>query len=169
MGKINGYLETERLIMREIEEQDAEFIVELRSKPEVYRYFISPHKITVEEHMRWFQNSYVHNDERIDFIAVRKDDRQAIGVFGIKAGDEFKEEAEVSYILDSRYQGKGFAKEAVLELVKYAGIYWKSDTVTAVIHKDNLESIIFAKNAGFIYRGSDGVFETYYKRVEQVL
>ena len=54
-------IKTKRLILREIESGDAETIVRWRSDPKVYQYFRSPHALTMEEHLAWFENGYLGN------------------------------------------------------------------------------------------------------------
>ena len=112
-------MESSRLFFREIEEDDSAFIVDVRSDPEVYRYFVDPHRITLEEHLNWFRNIYPHNDKRTDYIAVDKASGERAGVFGLikdytrimsllwrlpKSSDLFKPAKKIrSYILRNRY------------------------------------------------------------------
>lgn len=64
-------INTERLTLKEITAQNAPYIVKWRSDPEVYKYFINPHKITLEEHLSWFEDRYANNPNRYDFMAYR--------------------------------------------------------------------------------------------------
>ena len=70
-------LQTARLIMRGITEEDTRAIITLRSDPNVYKYFVSPHQITEEEHLSWFKNNYIFNEDRLDWIAFDMADRLA--------------------------------------------------------------------------------------------
>lgn len=82
MAKNVAELESERLILRGITEDDAPEIVEWRSDPEAYKFFRSPHRITMDEHLAWFRNRYLSNDDRFDWMCFEKSSGSKIGVFG---------------------------------------------------------------------------------------
>ena len=150
--------ETDRLIFREINAGDAKDIVAFRSKPAVFRYFKNPHQITIEEHLNWYENRYLSDDDRIDFMCVEKESSNKVGVFGIvmKNGS-----AEVNYLLSDSAQHKGYASEAVNGLMEYAKKMFGIRIFTAEIHKDNLASINLAKRLGFVEHFEDGEFITF--------
>ena len=151
-------LETERLLFRGIDESDAELIVEWRSVPEVYRFFKSPHKITVDEHLNWYRNSYLKNAERFDWICIEKESNRRIGVFGlIREGDR----AEVNYLLAPDVQHKGYASEAVRKMLEYAAGNWNCKQVDAEIHVDNKPSRALAEKLGFSVVSENGPFIIY--------
>ena len=150
-------LHTGRMILREIEEQDASEIVRWRDDPEVYRYFKSPHQITMEEHLNWYQHRYLSNPDRLDWIGVVAEDGRKAGVFGL-AMDE--DTAEVSYLLEPETQHRGYAAEAVKELLCYAfsqGIR----RVIAEIHRENDASLKLVNRLGFRLLKGEGDFLTY--------
>lgn len=157
-------LQTMRLIMRGITEEDTGAIVSLRSDPNVFKYFISPHQITEEEHLVWYKNSYLFNGDRIDWIAFDMAGN-LVGVFGVKKENKDSKEAEVSYILDPQQYRKGYAAEAVTRLMQFCREEWKCICVTAEVHKDNIGSIRFAEKLGFIRKAVNGVFITFRKLV----
>ena len=154
--KDNTHLRTAWLTLREIEEKDGDFIVRLRSDPEVYRYFVFPHRITREEHLNWYRNHYLQDDDRIDWIAEDCDGK-AVGVFGIKTGAE-DGSAEISYILAPEAYGKGYAREAIEAIMAFAAEEWQITRFIAEIHKDNKASIRFVEKAGFRPAGQEGDF-----------
>ena len=82
MAKNVAELESERLILRGITEDDAPEIVEWRSDPQAYKFFRSPHRITMDEHLAWFRNNYLSNDNRFDWMCFEKSSGSKIGVFG---------------------------------------------------------------------------------------
>ena len=157
MARVLEKMTTERLILRGINETDATEIVEWRSDPEVYRYFKSPHKITVKEHFNWYNNSYLQNDMRLDWICIEKGTGKKIGVFGLGFGTD---SAEVNYLLAPDSQHKGYASEAIRCLLEYAA---KKNAIhiIAEIHKDNDPSIRLIRKLGFIRERKEGDFEIY--------
>lgn len=161
--KENCVLQTERLKLREICEEDAEFIVSLRSDQEIYRFFLEPHRITLEEHLNWYHNRYLPDDNRYDWIGEDAAGN-AVGVFGAKRVSA--NEAEVSYILDRSCYGRGLAREAVEAVMAFCVRYWDTQEVIAVIHKDNKDSIRFAVKLGLHRSEEDGDFLVYRRTVK---
>lgn len=156
---------SERLILREISEEDTDDIVEMRSNEDVYRFFCNPHKITKEEHLNWFRNSYVSNPDRIDFIAVIDESGQSsckVGVFGIVRE---KDITEINYILKEDARGKGYASEAVKAVMDYSVREWNNRNFVAVIHKENIPSIQFIERLGFSAENTEGDFINYVKKI----
>lgn len=157
-------LHTARLTLRGIADEDTPAIVALRSDPNVYKYFVSPHQITEEEHLAWFKNNYIFNEDRIDWIAFDACNN-LVGVFGIKRETKDSKEAEVSYILSPEQYGKGYASEAVIRLIEFCREKWKCTHVTAEVHENNLDSIHFAEKLQFKLEKKTGVFFRYKRRV----
>lgn len=152
---------TRRMILREITAEDAEKIVELRKKPEVYKYFIYPHVITIEEHLEWYNKVYLQNENRIDFMAVEKKSNKSIGVFGVCRQDSVSDVGEVSYILDPSFQGLGYASEALGVVNEFIKKEWNCKKSMARIHMCNKESLHFIENQGY----ERDRFVTYYKDI----
>lgn len=157
-------LKTTRLLLKGIAEEDTGFIVRLRSNPEVFKYFVSPHKITESEHIKWFRNSYLINENRIDWIALDSVG-VLVGVFGVKRENEYAKEAEVSYILSPSQYGQGYASEAIIRLIEFCQDEWKCDFITAEIHEQNNDSIRFAEKLGFEREEKRGKFLRYKRKV----
>ena len=146
-------MESQRLVFREITADDALFIVEERSKPEVFRYFVDPHQITLEEHMNWFRHIYPGNDKRTDYIAFDKASGERVGVFGLICSDDT---AEVNYLITKQYQRRGLAKEGVEALLDYAVSLKGCRKATAEIHEENIASLSLAQKLGFVQTGREG-------------
>ena len=139
-------IQSENLIFRGINETDTEKIVLWRSNPEVYKFFKSPHKLTVDEHLNWYNNSYLQNNHRYDWICIERESGEKIGVFGLVNENGY---AEINYLLAPDAQHKGFAKEGITRLILYAFDTLKVNRVIAEIHKDNIPSITVIKKLGF--------------------
>lgn len=153
-------LTTERLLLRGIEERDATDIVRLRSNPDAYLHFCSPHKLTVEEHLDWFRSSYLNDGNRVDWVALN-DGKEMVGIFGAKRNPQSLDEAEVGYILAPAHQGKGYAREAVERVVLFCRKDWCAKSITADIHCENVSSIKFAEKLRFLKEGRTGDFIRY--------
>ena len=156
-------MESERLSFREISAEDAEIIVRWRSDYNVYKYFLSRHKITLDEHLNWYKNIYLKNSDREDYIAEIKLLNKPVGVFGLVFCDD--KTVEINYLLDKKYQGKGYASEAVKYLICYSKKLRGCKRVVAEVHKDNISSIKLVKKLGFAESNIEGNIVLFEKKI----
>ena len=107
-------VETERLILRNFEESDYEDVYEFLSQRKADEFEAYP-DITYEngrEHLEY----RVCNDE---FVAIQlKETGKIIG--NVYFGQRDFESRELGYIVNKNYQRKGYAKEAITEVLKGA-------------------------------------------------
>lgn len=150
-------IKTDRLWLRQIDETDATEIVRLRSDEKVYKYFLNPVKISVDQHALWYKDAYANDDSRVDWIAVDDQDGSFIGVYGAKRVEDV---VEVSYITDPSHKNQGYAAEAVKAIIEWAKKYWDIFVFEAIVHCDNNESISFASKLGFSAIRKQGNFVT---------
>ena len=164
MDKSVPALEAERLILRGITWEDADCIVFWRSDRNTYRYFQVPHKLSKKEHMAWYENEYVTDDDRFQWVGIRKDTGEKIGVFGVKRDRIKRQEAEISYLLDKQSRRLGFAGEAVQRIME-----WCMDngmtSLKAMVHEENRDSIGFIERMGFCRNGHTGCFILYGRQI----
>ena len=164
MAKEIKTLRTERLLLRGIDETDAGLIIQLRADPAVFRYFRSPHRITLEEHLDWYFNKYLDDSSRVDWVCIEKASGKRIGVFGLcKEADS----AEVNYLLAKESQHKGYAAEAIRALMRYAAEDWRCVRLTAEIHEENGPSVRLAERLGFRLLSHKKPFAVYGIEVDQ--
>ena len=149
---------TERLIIRGIRDVDASKIVEWRSDYNVYRFFKNPHKITIEEHLSWFNSIYLYDNNRFDFICIEKSSNNKIGVCGMVIKENV---AEINYLIAKEAQHRGYAGEAVKALIDCIRDICSIDKIIAEIHEDNVSSISLVKKLGFTPLSVDGSFVKY--------
>ncbi len=157
-------IKTKRLILREIESGDAETIVRWRSDPKVYQYFRSPHALTMEEHLAWFENGYLGNEDIVSWIGSAEG--RLIGVFGAKR-ISFSE-AEVSYLVAQKFQNRGYAREAVEGICQWISSNWNVILITAEIHSKNIVSQNFIQALGFSETGGREGYIKYYRKVGSI-
>lgn len=156
-------LKTKRLILQGITSEDADRIVRWRSDRSVYRYFQAPHKLSKEEHMAWYENKYVTDDDRFQWVGIRKDTGEKIGVFGVKRDRIIRQEAEISYLLDKQSRRFGFAGEAVQRIMEWCMDHGMT-SLKAMVHEENEDSIRFIERMGFCKNGQSGCFILYRKQ-----
>lgn len=160
-------LTSERLRFVDMSEEDAPFVIALRSEPDIYQYFINPHLITLQEHMEWYRNRYVFDANRFDWIAFSANGER-VGIFGVKRIDSKDDSAEISYILSRDFYKKGYASEAVKRIIKFCRDEWKCSKIMAEIHKDNIQSFRLIERLGFIKSSCTGDFEIWELKYDSI-
>lgn len=156
-------LRTPRLCLRQIREEDAPMIVQLRSDPLDYRFFRLPHQLTIEEHLQWYKGNYLQNMYRFDWLALCED--KPVGLFGLNRLPEDMTCAEISYLLAGNIRGKGYAGEAAGALLQWSARAWQLKRFFAEIHKENEASIHFIERMGFDYWKEEDPFLFYRKEL----
>lgn len=118
------HIETERLIIRDLEEYDTKGIFELDSDPDVHEYLGKKPIKTIEEAKQvigFIRNQYIENGiGRWAIIDKKTDD--FIGWTGLKYEQRLRKEFsyyDLGYRLRKKYWGKGIATETATESLKY--------------------------------------------------
>ena len=150
-------LQTKRMELSEITEDDTETIMALRNDPEVFAYFLRPHALERDEHLNWFHNVYEKDPDRFDWLG-RDENGNVIGCFRLKRSGEI---VEASYLVAKEYYGMGYAKEALTSLLAFAKDELSCKSAIAEIHQDNQKSLRFIQKLGFIKQAKEGSFITY--------
>lgn len=121
---MNIHIETERLIIRDIEEYDVEGIFKLDSDPDVHE-FLGKQPITTIEQARevidYIRNQYIKNGIG-RWAVIDKETGDFIGWSGLKYEDGVREEFnyyDLGYRFRKEYWGKGIATETAIESLKY--------------------------------------------------
>jgi ribosomal-protein-alanine N-acetyltransferase len=145
-------LETERLVLRRVNENDVNEVFALRSNPETMKYIPRPLVKSTDdalEHIAMIE-SKITNNEGINWAITYKDNPKLIGIIGhyrIKP-EHFR--AEVGYMLLPEFNGKGIVTEAVQEVVKYGFNEMKLHSIEAIIDPENFGSEKVLQKCGFI-------------------
>lgn len=142
--------ETERLIIRYVQLEDIERLVEYRNKPEVAHYQSWDRYTTRQAKNR------VKYIERHPFTGKVKDNTQLAVLLkdGTMIGDLHVEvinrlTTTIGYTFDSVYWHHGYAREAVSALIEYLKAYFPQEKVIAYIYKQNQASRALLDDLGF--------------------
>jgi RimJ/RimL family protein N-acetyltransferase len=145
-------LETERLTLRPICLNDSEKVFQYRSdsktnkfqgwipkKIDDVHYFIkvrvSP---LIDQNGTWFQ-----------FVVILKQNGELIGDIGLHFFDKENKQVEIGCTLDKKYHGKGYATEAMNEVLKYLFNVLNKHRIIASIDPKNKSSIKLVKRLNF--------------------
>lgn len=143
-------LEGDRITLTSFNSEHTEQLVKWRNDEDIIRYFLNPNPLKTEDHLNWYNNSYLLDDDRIDFVITDKQSGEAAGTAGIK--NIASGNIELSYAVGNRAaRGKGLAKEAVKMLMDFAKKEYGATRASACIHEENAASRGFIINLGFSY------------------
>lgn len=145
-------LETERLLLRRVNNNDCKEVLALRSNPETMKYIPRPLLQNEEDalaHILMIETK-IENNEGINWAITLQGDPKLIGVIGHYRIQPENYRAEIGYMILPEYNGKGIVTEAVKEVVKYGFDIMKLHSIEAVIDPDNLASANVLEKNGFI-------------------
>lgn len=148
-------IETERVRLRHLEESDTDSLFEIFSNEEAMRFWSwVPYKeraqaetLLAEIHENFQQKSHFQWG-----IALRSDDK-VIGTTTLFRFDEQSRRAELGYILNRRFWGKGFVSEALSALFDFAFEKFDLNRLEAEIEPRNTASVKTVERLGFQKEG----------------
>ena len=155
------FFSSQRLIYRTITESDAKQMSIWRSDYRIIRYFKNPVKVSESDQLKWFNNIYLHDLSRFDFLVLCDDN--PVGFVSLSGIQNCI--AEVGYAIGNPlYHNKGLSKEMIGAICKFGSLVFDIKEFIAVIHRDNIASIKAASSVGFCQKSVSGDF-LIYKRI----
>ena len=144
-------LKTERLMLRQLTEDDTQDIFFLRTNEGVNRYIERPRPENINDAIDFIlkTNNGIKQNEMIDWAITLKDAQKLIGTICLWNFSEDKTRAEVGFELKPDYQGKGIMNEALENVLEFGFKTVALASIDAYTHKDNISSIILLKKNNF--------------------
>jgi ribosomal-protein-alanine N-acetyltransferase len=147
-------LETDHLILRTWELDDAEALFKFYSNPELYRFTGSDPSLfpDVETTRRYMEKYFInyHNERGFGVWAVvEKGSGKLVGSCGLDYFDD-RPELGLGYWFDPDYWGRGYATEAALACVGYAFNTLNVSELASMTDSRNKASQRVLEKAGFI-------------------
>jgi RimJ/RimL family protein N-acetyltransferase len=151
---MDSIFQTPRLILRQFTEDDAPFILDLNSDPEIVKYVHElplkteeqAKKILIDIILPQYKNNLgrwaIHTKENMEFI----------GWCGLKYRPEL-EEIDLGYRLMQKAWGKGYATEAAQYTLDHGFKILNLKLITGRAHIENLASIKVLEKIGMNYIG----------------
>lgn len=144
--------ETENLVLRELEESDAEDLFRIYSDKETMR-FLGRHAASLEEVRDNIRNHIEKYYVGLGFGlwgVVLKSENRLVGRCGVFLQEiEGIRRPELAYLIDRDFWGRGFATEAASAVKRLAIEKYNFKVMIAVIAIRNIASISVAKKCGF--------------------
>ena len=114
--------ETERLIIKPTNTEDAKFIFEIMNTPKYYKYIGDRNIKSLEDAENYIKNRMLLQYEKVgfgNFTIILKSDDSKIGFCGIYLRDGL-DIPDIGFAFFEEFEGKGYAFEAASELKKLA-------------------------------------------------
>jgi RimJ/RimL family protein N-acetyltransferase len=147
--------ETERLILRYFTPGDAAFILELVNEPG-WKRFIGDRGInTLDDAGKYIETALLASYAKHGFglYAVElKDERTLVGMCGLLKRDTL-DDVDLGFALLSRFEGRGYAREAANESLRYAREQLGLRRVVAITTRDNDRSGRLLELTGMTFEG----------------
>jgi RimJ/RimL family protein N-acetyltransferase len=146
---------TERLVLRELVETDAEFILDLLNDPDFLLHIGDKGVRTLDDARAYIRNgpvaSYAANGHGLYHVSL-KDGGVAVGICGLVRRPTLPD-ADIGYAFLPSHRGLGYAKEAARATLRYATATLGLQSVLAIVSPGNDTSIRLLRNIGMIEKG----------------
>lgn len=149
------FIETERLILREFKESDAEALCEICNQKYILKW-MPDWEGTVEERRRWIRwveglYTKANNEKaRIMLAVTLKESNELIGMVGIGNKEEVDNEIEIAYFISEEYCNKGYMSEASKAMSQWAFNILDLEYIIAIVEIDNYPSQRIVEKCGFV-------------------
>lgn len=147
-------LETERLLLRHIVQEDLAALFAFYSDPDVTKYIPDAPQTYDEtrEELEWFMNGHPKFPELGLWATVYRETGHFIGRCGLLPWTiDDKPEVEVAFALTKEYWGLGLATEAARALVQYGFERLQLPRLICLIDPDHKASINVATKIGMVF------------------
>lgn len=148
-------LETNRLVLRSIENSDANSIFKYLSDEEVVQYYgLEPFQSINDalEEISWYQSIF-SKKTGIRWGITNKGENEIIGSCGFFNRVHQHYRTEIGYELSKQYWGQGIATEALAAILRYGFAHLKVQRIEALIEPPNIPSQKLVEKQGFMREG----------------
>lgn len=144
-------LETSRLVLRQLNENDVEMVFFLRSDTTVNAYIKRKGAKNLKDaihFMEKIENGYINGDN-IHWAVCKKDDDKMIGSICLWNFSQDLKTGEVGYSLHPKFQNQGIMTEALKSIIAFGFYQLNFEHLLAFTHKRNNNSLQLLKKNGF--------------------
>lgn len=144
-------LETERLILRKVVDEDAEMLYQnIYNNFDYFKYYyqlpfdsFESYKPLVEKYKEWYANG-----NHFRWGVVLKETNEIIGLVQLHTKDSLNNNCKIGYIISYKYNNRGYGKEAVTKVIDFGFNKLKFHRIEANIVGENEASIKLAESIG---------------------
>jgi ribosomal-protein-alanine N-acetyltransferase len=145
-------LETERLLLRRLDNSDINEVFALRSNSSTMQFIPRPLVQNDEEALAHITmiNDKIDNNEGINWAITIKGNPKLIGIIGHYRIQPQNYRAEIGYMILPEFNGKGIVTEAIKVVVGYGFDEMKLNSIEAIIDPRNFASERVLQKNGFV-------------------
>ena len=148
-----------KTILREPQEKDYPFFLDIRNNLEVQSMLLSlPRANSITKVKDWLENS-LKEPSTIFFVIAEKETNNAIGYIQLKNMNFINGTAELGICLSEKFHGNGFSSEALSLLENYASNIFNIRKVTLLVINSNSRAINFYKKLNY---SEVGIFKNHF-------
>jgi ribosomal-protein-alanine N-acetyltransferase len=146
-------LKTERLLLRQVNNNDAERILSLRSNDQVMKYIPRPYLKNREDALELIAlfDDKIENGIGINWgIAFLEEPEKLLGIIGHYRIKPEHYRAETGYMIFPEHNGKGIVSEALKKVVEFGFNEMKLHSIEAILDPENIGSEKVLLKNGFV-------------------
>lgn len=146
-------IETRRLLIRPYEEKDLEDILNFSSTTDFWLARTLNWQPTNEGIKKYWETRRLKEPlsdvDQLDLLVEWKEKKQVIGNTNIKVSTEGdNKQGSIAWLLGNKFQGQGFASEAVKALVTFGFDHLNLHRISARTSRDNIRSWLLMERIG---------------------
>ncbi|MEA5592793.1 GNAT family protein [Rivularia sp. UHCC 0363] len=147
-------LETENLLLRQVNQSDAEAVFQHFSDKEVLKYHNLEAFTNIEQAENLIASFYerFHNQQMIRWGITKKEDNILIGTCGYNWLQK-SFQAEIGYELSQAYWRRGIMTEALSAMIKFGSEKMELNRIAATVMLENTASMKLLEKLGFVEEG----------------
>jgi RimJ/RimL family protein N-acetyltransferase len=148
-------IETDRLVLRKLSTDDAEFINELLNQPSFLRYIGDKEVRNNADAVRYIQTGPIASYERFGFglyLVELKETGTSIGICGLLKRDSLPD-VDVGFAFLPNYWSQGYAFESASAVMTYGREVLGLRRIVAITSPDNDASIRLLERIGLRFEG----------------
>jgi len=144
-------IRTDRLLLRQLKQEDALDIFEMRSNAEMILYTDSKLDETVEDTRKYLEgmNEGIAEGKWLIWAMEHKEKGEVIGTVSVWNYDWEGSKAELGFGVNPRFAHQGYMKEALIAVITFAFETMKFRTLEAYTEKGNLNSKRLLSSSSF--------------------
>jgi [ribosomal protein S5]-alanine N-acetyltransferase len=153
-------LSTQRLLLRKIQQTDADFILQGLSNTLVTKYMLIRYYTLqeVQEQMDYYANHYTNNTGMY-WLMQSTTSNQSMGVIGLNNLSIVHKKAELGFWLLPQFWNKGFTTEASKAMLNFCFNNLQLNRIEATVETENIASIDTIQKLGFTQEGTFKEYE----------
>ena len=148
-------VKTERLTLRGLHPIDSEDMHDYARRAEVTRFLLwreHPTLSYTRDYIAYVQSRYALGDF-YDWAIIDRESRRMIGTCGFARIDTENNSAEIGYVLNPDFQGRGFATQAVRAVIEFGFTTLELHRIEARFMEGNAASLRVMEKLGMCFEG----------------